>query len=184
MDERIKGFYLKISNKITCKMAMRVSMTEDDIIIFTYHLRCILCESLRFFIMMIISAIAGRLGDFIFAYIAMRIIRSTTGGLHHKSYLMCSLHSYLFFLTIIVVDSYVELSDMIFIFPLSIACILVFGPAPSKERGSYGKKSRRRLKIIGAFSVICCWILTMIMPAYANIITYTFDIIIIHGVYA
>ncbi len=179
MDDKIKQLYLNISNYITRRLTFRVELTEDEQLILKYHLRCIICEMTRLIIMMIISAMMGVFLSFITAYTVMRLVRSTTGGLHHNSYLMCSLHSYLFFIVVLVLNVILDVSGMTLVFPVSVLVILIIGPAPSKERGIFGKKSRRRITIFAVISITCCWFVSIIMPDISNIIIITVAVVMI-----
>lgn len=121
------------------------------------------------------------LGVYTFAVMIMMLLRSSTGGLHCRTYLSCFLvsFSYMFLsLAVLPVIPVNKLVQMILLF-VCILCNYYIGPVTSEFRRPMAEKARNRVRGQAFLIIFFYLVLTYITPENPYI-TAGFWVIILH----
>lgn len=93
------------------------------------------------------------------------------GGIHHDSYIICSIHTYLFFIIALVLSRKITIGvNFYFLFSFFGIIDACFVPIPSIKKGKYGRKSVRRMKMLSIIGLFISYMISVIVPNYQKII--------------
>lgn len=168
---------LDLSKIITYQLSKKVKLNKDEIEIIAYQLRVIISEVLGFCVMFLIFMLFGCQWDFVFSYMTMLLSRSYIGGIHRRTFLGCCIHTFIFFTICLVLGKSLPFLKFEFLFPLFCFIDVIFAPCPSKERGQYGKKAKKRMKMFALIGLIICFAICVTFPQYKNIILVTLTLV-------
>ncbi len=166
-----------ISENFVAFFAQRVELNEDERMIISYRIRMIISDILMFSFLFFIFFWLDAEVEFIVSYFTMRLSRTQIGGIHRKTKTGCSAHTIVFFMTAYLLARIEPISA-------TLMWIIVFGildmllaPCPSKERGTFGKKARLRMKILACVGLVICFLCCVLFPNYESNVIVTLQMV-------
>lgn len=130
---------------------------------------CVLSESSKFIIMLLIFSLMGRTKEFIIALLVLLSIRNFTGGIHLKHYISCLCFSIGFLTLIILSASILHIPELVQTIIMELGVVLIYwiGPISSDSRPEPSKKQKFNYKLFACFVLlfyICLFMFTEKLP--------------------
>lgn len=126
-----------------------------------YGLECILSESSKFLLYLVIFSLFSLTLEFIIATLFFSLFRIFSGGFHQSTYFSCLTTSFIILSTIILIPIIIEFTSLIISTLIIITIILTFLYSPVDHPNKPIKSIKRR-KQIKAFSILILFLLIFI----------------------
>lgn len=141
--------------------------TSYEIQIIQYTMKALLYETSKFILMGIFFYMTGFFIEYLFAVLSLIILRTSTGGLHFKSYISCFLFTLTFFIISVIYLPTIHI-PVLAMFMILFVCMLIthyIGPVTSCYRktptGILIKNSKRNASLY----IFCYCLLLFIIPS-------------------
>lgn len=148
------------------------NLTDIQIKTIQFGLHCMLGETSKFLIYLIIFSVFSSTGYFItgcFFFCALRII---AGGYHAETYLKCFFTSLFIFIAIITTATYIYLSTYAKLLILLIAFIITgfYAPVDHPNKPIISPLRRKKFKYLSLFMVVFLGLIGFLLPGqYSSI---------------
>lgn len=162
--DRKRGINEKICKCITDRMRVDESFSADESQIIKYMVITLISETEKIVLLLTVFMIFGEVFPFLMMLSAVFLTHPFTGGAHRETFWGCFFQSFLFFCATLFLGKMLPLSSkyLPFICIGSIIIYAAFVPTTSEKRGIYGKKSKKRIKIIAAIGMLIVCIISRI----------------------
>lgn len=131
-----------------------------------YMIEAITSEVSKTIILTIVFAGFAQLQPYLFAVIALMLIRPFTGGLHFKTYKGCLAFTFVFFMTSVLLFNILTMSVIIYsaIALCAVTITWLIGPIQSKNRPKLKNDGIKRMQRFSTLLILTHYVLYLVFP--------------------
>lgn len=151
--------------------------TETELEQINYGIHVLLNNILKIPIVFLIAYFLGILKYTLVACLTFSFIRCFASGIHARKSITCLISTMILFIGPAFIGRKIDLNiiDITATFGTCLILIYFYAPADTEEKPLFGKKIRKKLKLLSLLSIISLYLICLILnnTIYANIITFS-----------